>query len=71
MIRAFALIFGSFLSGYFMDSLRIWFGMGDFRYRYYPVWVVFFQIPAFIFLWLLYRQWKARGGDKGYVPPEA
>ena len=71
MIRAFALIFGSFLAGFFLDSLKNWFGMGDFRYRFYPVWAVFFQIPAFIFLWLLYRQWKARGGDKGYVPPAA
>jgi Na+/melibiose symporter-like transporter len=71
MIRSFALIFGSILAGYFMDSLATHFHMDDFRYRFYPVWAVAFQIPAFIFLGLLYREWKRRGGDKGYTPPEA
>ena len=28
-------------------------------------------IVEFIFLGLLYREWKRRGGDKGYTPPEA
>jgi Na+/melibiose symporter-like transporter len=68
MVRSFALIFGSLLAGYFMDSLAF---MGDKRYLYYPVWAVFFQIPAFFFLWLLYREWKRRGGDAGYTPPDA
>jgi hypothetical protein len=71
MIRSFCLIFGSILAGYFMESLQTHFHMGDFRYRFYPVWAVAFQIPAFIFLGLLYREWKRRGGDKGYTPPEA
>jgi MFS family permease len=71
MIRSFCLIFGSILAGYFMDSLENHFHMGDHRYTYYSVWAVAFQIPAFFFLWLLYREWMRRGGDKGYTPPEA
>ena len=68
MIRSFAMIFGSALAGGFMDMLH---SLGDWRYRYYPVWVVVFQIPACIFLILMYREWKRRGGEQGYTPPEA
>jgi MFS family permease len=71
MVRSFALIFGSLLAGVFMDTMKARSTEPDFHYRYYPVWAVVFQIPAFIFLWLLYREWLKRGGDKGYTPPEA
>ncbi len=70
MIRSFATIFGSIAAAYGMEKLGTWFGMDDKRYCYYAVWQVFFQIPAFFFLWMLYREWLKRGGDKGYVPPE-
>jgi hypothetical protein len=43
--------------------------IGDWRYRLYPVWAMFFQVFALICLILLYREWKRRGGDKGYTPP--
>jgi len=71
MIRAFALMFGSALAGLFMDMLTRYAGMDEWRYRYYALWVVVFQIPAIICLVLLYSEWKARGGEKGYTPPEA
>ena len=71
MIRSFALILGSVGAGLFLDGLETFFHMGDYRYRFYPVWVIFFQIFALLFLWLLYKEWKARGADKGYTPPEA
>jgi hypothetical protein len=69
MVRSFALIFGSILAGYFMDSLKTRYP-DDFHYRFYPVWAVAFQVPAFFFLWLLYREWLRLGGDKNYVPPQ-
>lgn len=70
MLGALAKIFGSWLSGEFMNLLEHGFGMGTWRYRYYSVWTIVLQIPALFFLLLLYRQWKIRGGAKGYTPPE-
>ena len=67
MMRSLAMVFGSVLAGQFMDSLHY---LGDYRYRFYPVWVIAFQIPAVMLTWFMYREWKARGGDKGYTPPE-
>ena len=69
-VRSFAMFFGSIVAGQMMDYLKDYAHMGDWRYRYYALWVVVFQVPAVIFQILLYRGWKARGGDKGYVPPE-
>ncbi|MCY3020836.1 MAG: MFS transporter [Planctomycetota bacterium] len=69
-IRAFAMLLGSVAVGLMMDGLTRFPG-DDWHYRYYAAWTVFWQIPAIIFLLLLYKEWKARGGDKGYTPPEA
>ncbi len=44
--------------------------IGDWRYRYYPIWTVFFQAIGIVLLLLLYREWKRLGGDKGYTPPQ-
>ncbi|MFB3892632.1 MAG: MFS transporter [Phycisphaerae bacterium] len=70
LMREFAMIFGSVAAGGFMEFLDKSMHMGDFRYRFYPVWIIAFQIPAVMFTWLMYREWKARGGEKGYTPPE-
>ncbi|MFB3892633.1 MAG: hypothetical protein ACE15C_11490 [Phycisphaerae bacterium] len=73
MLRSLAQIFGSLSVGPLFDWLSHtdWIkSYGEnFHYRFYPIWVIFFQIFAFYFLWRLYREWKARGGDKGYTPP--
>jgi hypothetical protein len=45
--------------------------IGDWRYRWYPVWALFFQVFAVTCLVLLYREWKRRGGVAGYSPPAA
>ena len=45
--------------------------IGDYRYRFYQVWMVFFKGLAIVFLLLLYREWKKLGGDEHYVPPTA
>jgi MFS family permease len=68
-VRAFAMIFGSMAAGAFMEKIEQWWHMGDWHYRFVPAWSLAFQIPAIIFLVLMYREWKARGGDKGYTPP--
>ncbi len=66
MIRSFATIFGSILAVAFMNSLA-W--MGDWHYRFYAVWQAGFHILALVFMFLLYREWKRRGGADGYTPP--
>ncbi len=53
-----------------MDSLHHHFGMDEWRYRYYPVWIVFWQIPSIVCLLLFYREWKRLGGAEAYKPPE-
>ena len=68
MVRAFALIFGSVAAGAFIGAMEPWFG--ERRYTWVAGWQLVFQIVAAIFLVLLYRQWKLRGGDAGYTPPE-
>jgi MFS family permease len=69
MIRAFAMIIGSVLLGVLMKMLGDVVHMDAWRYRYVIVWILAFQIPSSIFLWFLYREWKARGGNHGYTPP--
>jgi maltose/moltooligosaccharide transporter len=70
MVRSLAMIVGSIGAGLFLDFLKVHFHMDDWRYRYYPVWTAFFQALAMVFIILMYREWKARGGWKGYTPPE-
>ncbi len=70
MLRSLAMIFGSIGASFFMDALRIHFHMDNWRYRYYPVWMFFFQAIAVVFMFLMYREWKRLGGNKAYKPPE-
>jgi hypothetical protein len=71
MMRSGALIFGSMGAGLFMSALASYGGMDEWRYRYAPVWTVFFQIFALVFLVLMFKEWKKLGGDEAYVPPKA
>ncbi len=45
--------------------------IGDWRYRYFPLWVIFFNFGMLFFLVLLYREWKKLGGADSFVPPSA
>jgi MFS family permease len=75
MLRAFITIFGTLFTGWLMDVLETGnetlgiHGMGAWAYRLWPIWVVFWQALAVMFLYLLYRLWKQRGGEKGFTPP--
>jgi MFS family permease len=66
-VRALAMSIALFVSGWFMSSLAN--HMGDWHYRYIPVWEVIFRIPAVFFIVLVFLEWRKRGGDKGYTPP--
>ena len=59
------------MRGLFMDFLKVKFGMDEWRYLYDCVWTVLFQIPALLFLYLLFLEWKARGGDTSFTPSVA
>lgn len=69
MVRAFAMIFGSVLAGWFIASLEPW--QGEWRYTWVAVWTIIWQVPGGVFLFLMYRQWKLLGGNTNYTPPIA
>jgi len=71
MVRSLTLFAMPYLAGRFMGLLQYRVGLGERAYCWYPVWTLFFQIVAIVFLLLVYKEWKARGGVKGYVPPLA
>jgi maltose/moltooligosaccharide transporter len=69
MVRAFAMIFGSVMAGWFIGALKPF--VGEWRYTWVAVWTIIWQIPGGLFLFLMYRQWKLLGGNKDYTPPMA
>ncbi len=75
MIRSFCMIFFPVIFGICLvlmkDGKLGWEPMGSWRYRIFPIWVLFWQIPGIFCFAYVYREWKRRGGKKGYTPPEA
>jgi hypothetical protein len=69
LIRSVAVLIGGQFAGVFLDQIQLRFHCGDFAYRYIPAWQVVFQALSFIFLFLLYSQWKRLGGEESFVPP--
>jgi len=73
MVMAVFGVFSSVAVGGFFDFIRKWLPSekwgADFCYRFIPVWTFFFFSIGFIFLLLLYREWKRLGGIHGYKPP--
>jgi MFS family permease len=73
--RCFFMIGGGTLMGLFMDLLMKGStflhvpALGDWGYRYLPLWGLAFHIPAVFIHWLLYREWKKLGGADNYKPP--
>jgi hypothetical protein len=71
VVRTLAVLSASILVGVFMDMLDRVFHLGDRRYVFYRVWMLALYIPMFIFLILIYREWKKLGGLHNYKAPEA
>ncbi|RPI61989.1 MAG: MFS transporter [Planctomycetaceae bacterium] len=75
MFRSLVMIGGSIVGALFMgvfsdgnDLLGVD-SMGINAYRMWPVWDLIWMLIAFVFLTLLYREWKKRGGMNGFTPP--
>ncbi len=69
MVRAFGVMIGGAIAGVLLDLVRRFTGGGDYVYRYLPLWKLALQVATIYFTIQLYRSWKRRGGDTGYVPP--
>ena len=70
LVRSLIVIVAGLACGAWLDFLKPRQVEAHFAFRYLPFWVVSFQALATFFLWLLYREWKKRGGVRGFVPPE-
>ena len=73
MCGALMAIASSAAAGGFMTLMRKVFADAvwgkDFCYRLIPAWRLPCLCLSLTFLWLLYREWKRLGGEKGYAPP--
>ncbi|MEI8196348.1 MAG: hypothetical protein WCI73_10600, partial [Phycisphaerae bacterium] len=56
-------------AGLFFQSLKGWFDLADYAYRFNFVWAAGANIIMAVAIYSLYRQWKALGGDRHYHPP--
>lgn len=69
LVRSGALIVGGVACGAFFDLMGRLHPNPEYCYRFLPVWNFVFQGIAFIFTWLLYREWKKLGGKESFTPP--
>jgi maltose/moltooligosaccharide transporter len=69
MVRSLTLMAGGVLGGAFLDVLRSMSPNPDDAFRFIPLWLAGFQTLSAVAFWLLYREWKKRGGRNGYTPP--
>lgn len=68
MVRSTSLMIGGVFAGFFMDYMTS-FSADKIAFKWVYMWGGVFQISGLYFLWLLYREWKRRGGDTAYVAP--
>jgi maltose/moltooligosaccharide transporter len=66
MFRSLVTIAGSLVAGAFMDYLATRETVKFWHYRYFPVWIVGFEIPTLLFMMLLFKRWKALGGERDF-----
>ena len=69
LVRSVALIIGGLACGVFLDTVKTLHPDPNYCYRFLPVWNFAFQSCSAVLLFLLYREWKKRGGTTGYRPP--
>lgn len=65
LVRSFGTILGGLLAGVFLDLTRALHHGGNFGYRYYPLWILFWSLLAYWFLSQLYQDWRQQK-----TPPE-
>ena len=70
MVRSLATMAGGVLGGGFMDLMKNLTSNPDDAFRFVPLWLAGFQALSAVAFWLLYREWKQRGGREGYTPPD-
>ncbi len=68
-VRSFFIMGSGVLAGTFLDCVKPYCSVPDFQYRFVPVWYFLFYLLSLVFLTLLWREWKARGGAGSYIPP--
>lgn len=69
MVRSAALIVSGVACGGFLDWMKRFHPDPIYCYRFLPVWNAVFHAGAFVFLFLVYREWKKLGGKDHFVPP--
>jgi maltose/moltooligosaccharide transporter len=69
VVRSLAVMAGGVLGGGFLDVMKTLYPNPDDAYRFIPLWLAGFQVLSAVAFWLLYREWKKRGGRDGYTPP--
>ena len=69
MVRSLATMAGGVLGGGFLDFLKTLSPNPDDAFRFIPLWLAGFQSLSAVAFWLLYTEWKKRGGRDGYTPP--
>jgi MFS family permease len=69
MVRSLSVMAGGVLGGGFLDLLKNLTPNPDDAFRLIPLWLAGFQALSAVAFWLLYREWKQRGGRDGYTPP--
>ena len=70
MVRSLAVMAGGVLGGGLLDLLKTYTTNPDSVYRFIPLWLAGFHALSALFFWLLYREWRRRGGRDGFHPPE-
>ena len=69
LTRSLCVMAAGALVGLFFDGLKWIFPNSEYAYRFWFVWVVFWNVLAAGFAYSLYRQWHELGGDKAFHVP--
>lgn len=69
VVRSCGVMLGGLLLGGLLDRLKVAFPAQDYCYRFLPLWATFFFAASLVFLLLLQRAWRRRGGLHSYTPP--
>ena len=65
LVRSCALMIGGIACGLFLDFAQRFHPLLEQCYRFVPVWNLFWLIISSVLYYLLYREWKRRGGEVG------